>query len=292
MSPPPEDPAGRISLGPLSTPGASAEEAIALASALGTAVGFSTDQLDEAESPEEVAARAAEADVAVSHLFVSRPVTLDDPERWPDERDELGRAMDLALALRPDVVVLPTGAAGSLTWERAADALEEVLHGTVREAEREGMTLALEPTPPQLDDVGFVHTLRDAVELGWRLGTGVCFDVETSGTERNLFGTLSAAIDTVALVQVADRRRGTRAVAERTVPGEGSLPLRRILGQLLELDYAGWFDLELTGRAWREPGIDRRAALDRGVTALRGLLAEAAGGGDPIAPTWEQPERP
>jgi sugar phosphate isomerase/epimerase len=57
----------------------------------------------------------------------------------------------------------------------------------------------------------------------------------------------------------------------RLVPGDGAIPLERLLAQLLDAGYPGPFDLELLG-----PEIDREgpdAALRRGADWLRAALA-------------------
>ena len=59
------------------------------------------------------------------------------------------------------------------------------------EAERERLALAIEHTHSLRTDVGFLHTLRDAVELAWRLGVGVCLEVNACWAERNLGGTIA-----------------------------------------------------------------------------------------------------
>lgn len=262
----------RITIGPRSAPSATLDDDLDLARDVGTALGLALHKLGREGDAIAAARRAAESGVEISHLWVHCPLSLDRPEHWPDEREILGLAMDVALTVRPDVVVLTTGSAGTLPWEQAADALDEALRGTVREAEREGIRLALEPTPPQLGASGFVHTLRDAIELGWRLGTAACLDLDACWNERNLMGTLASAIDDIALVQVADRPLDVRAIPARVLPGEGELPLRRLLGALVDLDYPGWFALELAGG----PGGNDGTALRRGVQALRALLDAAA----------------
>jgi sugar phosphate isomerase/epimerase len=63
------------------------------------------------------------------------------------------------------------------------------------------------------------------------------------------------------LVQVSDYVLGDRALPGRAVPGDGTIPLERLLGQLLELGYEGMFDLELLGPRIDEEG--HRAATAR-----------------------------
>jgi len=54
------------------------------------------------------------------------------------------------------------------------------------------------------------------------------------------------------------------------VPGDGDIPLRRIIGWLLDAGYRGVFDLELVGPAIEAEGY--RGALERSCTYLSELL--------------------
>ena len=69
---------------------------------------------------------------------------------------------------------------------------------------------------------------------------------------------------------VSDFAIGTLATPDRLVPGDGDIPLARILGQVLDAGYAGVFDLELIGEAIATEGYD--AAIPRAVEALGGSL--------------------
>jgi sugar phosphate isomerase/epimerase len=119
-------------------------------------------------------------------------------------------------------------------------------------------------------DVGFVHTLRDVVDLARRLGTGVCMEVNACWAERGLAETIAAGVDVIALVQVSDYAIGTRSTPDRLVPGDGDIPLERILRTVLDAGYRGVFDLELIGPRIDEEGYD--AAVPRAVAQLSSLL--------------------
>ena len=96
-------------------------------------------------------------------------------------------------------------------------------------------------------DVGFVHTLADVVDLARRLGIGVCVETNACWAERGLARTIAAGVDTFRVVQVSDFAIGTLSTPNRLVPGDGDIPLERILGQILAAGYVGAFDLELIG---------------------------------------------
>jgi sugar phosphate isomerase/epimerase len=120
-------------------------------------------------------------------------------------------------------------------------------------------------------DVGFVHTLRDVVDLARRLEVGVVMECNACWAERGLADTIEAGADLFRLVQVSDFVIGTLCTPHRTVPGDGDIPLERILGQVAGAGYPGVFDLELIGPRIEEEGYD--AAVPRAVKALEGLLA-------------------
>ena len=71
-------------------------------------------------------------------------------------------------------------------------------------------------------------------------------------------------------MQVSDFKVGTVASSQRLVPGDGDVPLARILGIVLDAGYRGVFDLELIGDAIVAEGYD--AAVPRAVDALGALL--------------------
>ena len=73
---------------------------------------------------------------------------------------------------------------------------------------------------------------------------------------RRKSATLRDAMDVIKLVQVSDFIVGTRDTPNRVVPGDGDIPLRRILGDVLRAGYDGAFDLELIGPRIEEEGYE------------------------------------
>ena len=65
---------------------------------------------------------------------------------------------------------------------------------------------------------------------------------------------------------------GTVASSQRLVPGDGDIPIARILRTVVDAGYSGVFDLELIGDAITAEGYD--AAVPRAVGALGSILAE------------------
>ena len=63
---------------------------------------------------------------------------------------------------------------------------------------RAGVPFAIEHTNSLRVDVGFVHTLRDAIDLARRLDTGVCMEINACWAERDLGATDRAPASTAS----------------------------------------------------------------------------------------------
>jgi len=124
------------------------------------------------------------------------------------------------------------------------------------EAVAVGVPFAIEHTNSLRVDVGFVHTLTDAIDLARRLGTGVCMEINACWAERGLADTITNGVDTITIVQLSDYAIGTKSTPQRLVPGDGDIPMERIVGQVLAAGYDGTFDLELIGPRIDEEGYE------------------------------------
>jgi sugar phosphate isomerase/epimerase len=234
-----------------------------------TNVGISVAKL-ERFGWEEGTRRIADAGLRVTNLIGLNPFRLDQPERWDARRERIVRALDSATAVGAECLVFTTGPAGALPWDEAAGALEAALAPVLPEAAARGVPFAIEHTNSLRVDIGFVHTLADAVDLARRLDVGVCMEVNACWAERGLADTIAAGVDVLRLVQVSDFAVGTLSTPNRLVPGDGDIPLARILGQVLSAGYAGCFDLELVGPRIDEEGYE--SACRRSVDRLTEML--------------------
>jgi sugar phosphate isomerase/epimerase len=234
-----------------------------------TAIGASLAKL-EAAGVDAGARRLRDAGLRVTNLIGLGPFRLDDPDQWPAQRARVERALDAATEIGAECMILTTGPAGALPWEDAADALESALEPVITEATARGIPFGLEHTNSLRVDVGFVHTLADAVDLARRLGIGVCVETNACWAERGLDRTIAAGVDTFRVVQVSDYAVGTHSTPNRRVPGDGDIPFGRILGQVLAAGYEGCFDLELIGPHIDEEGYE--SACTRAVDVLGRML--------------------
>jgi sugar phosphate isomerase/epimerase len=236
-------------------------------------IGASLRKLESAPGGVATAARTiADAGLRVTNLIGLGPFELSDPSGWPGHRDRLRAAVDAAVTVGAACLVVTTGPARQLTWEDAANALEEAIGPVLRAARDAGVTVALEHTNSLRTDVGFVHTLRDALDLADRMDIGVCMEINACWAERALAETIRRGVagGRIALVQVSDYVIGTLATPDRAVPGDGDIPIARILSHVLEAGYAGSFDIELIGPRIEAEGY--RSAIRRSVAALEAML--------------------
>jgi sugar phosphate isomerase/epimerase len=218
----------------------------------------------------EGAARVRDAGLRVTNLIGLGPFHLAHPEQWEQQRERLLLAIEAGATVGAECMVVTTGPAGPLPWEDAADALAEALAPVLTEARARGVPFALEHTNSLRVDVGFVHTLADVMDLARRLDIGVCMEVNACWAERGLAATIATGVDRLRLVQVSDFAVGTLSTPNRLVPGDGDIPLARILGQVLDAGYPGCFDLELIGPAIEAEGY--AAAVPRAIERLTDQL--------------------
>lgn len=205
----------------------------------------------------EVAARVlGEGGLAletITHLFTSGPLGPRDDD-WAAERTALGKVIAAAQELGANSIYMMAGGHGALPWEEAAQHFAHAVAPCVAQAEAAGVKLLIEPAPPLYADGHIAHSLRDTLALAEIAGLGVCIDIYSCWWEADLKRTIERAMDRCHLVQVSDYKLGDRAYPSRAIPGEGDIPLRRIIGWILDAGYQGNFDFELIGPRIAEAG--------------------------------------
>jgi sugar phosphate isomerase/epimerase len=168
---------------------------------------------------------------------------LGGPEDPAERVDAYCRSLERLAPFRPAAVVLLTG-----TGDR--ETIVEGLRTVAGEAERLGLTLALEPYEREGGiDWSIVHSIPEALELIRDAGdppvVGLQFDVWHLWNTETLFDDIAAHADRFAGVHVSDRREPTRSWVDRALPGEGTADVPAILRAL---DAAGWdglYDIEI-----------------------------------------------
>jgi sugar phosphate isomerase/epimerase len=206
----------------------------------------------------------------ITHVFT--PTLSAREADWHEPRTGLSRLIGAARDVGARSIYMLTGGRGDLDWERAAAAFSAAVAPCIAEARDAGVVLAVENALPLLAEIHIALSLRDAIALAEMAGIGVCIDIFGCWTEAGLDALIARAAPRSALVQVSDYVLGDRALPARAVPGDGAIPLRRILARLLDTGYAAGFDLELLG-----PRIDREghvAAARRAARVVGEMLQE------------------
>jgi sugar phosphate isomerase/epimerase len=242
------------------------EDLAAFAQAGAHRVGLNAAKLQEA-GVEAGLASVVHSGLEVTHLLHAPLVPLAEPGRLAEAQESLLRSLDLAAAVGARSVYGPTGGAPSLDWDEAASAFASAIAPAVIHARSRGVRLLTEPTISLVADLSVLHTLADTVELCERTGLGVCLDVQHCWHERDLRGAIRRAAPHLGLVQLSDWIPGNRHHF-RAVPGDGAIPLERILGWILEEGYDGLVDLEL----YPEPGVPEPETIERAIERATMLL--------------------
>ena len=140
------------------------------------------------------------------------------------------------------------------------------------EAERMGKRLALEPNNGLRVDLGYIHTLHDALDLADVVDSPyftVCFETNNAWIERRLYENIRRRTGRIGLVQINDFRAGTTCTPSRAPLGDGIIPLERILDSFEGAGYDGYYDIGLVGPEIEEMGYEQ--AVARSLEFLRRL---------------------
>ncbi len=190
----------------------------------------------------------------IAHMFSSGRSLTPHEEDWQAGRAELSRLIRIAEQLGARSIYMLTGGHGSLGWEQAAEAFAAAVAPCVTEARRAGVALLIENALPLYADVHIAHSLRDTLDLAELAGIGVCMDLFGCWTEAGLRASIGRGVPLCQIIQVSDYVYGDRSLPSRAVPGDGAMPLRRMLDWILGAGYTGAFDLELIGPRIEQEG--------------------------------------
>jgi sugar phosphate isomerase/epimerase len=218
------------------------------------------------------AAEQALADTGVKVQGLNQPFALfpDLPRDTGEASRQLLEAVDLAARLGAKTIYMQTGGRGPLSWEEAADRFASLVARGREAAKAKGLSLMIENANPFNVDIHIAHTLADTILLAELAKIDVCIDLQPCWAEAGLHASFRRALPRTHLVQVSDYVLGDRVTPCRAVPGDGAVPLERMIGELLEEGYEGLFDLELVGPRIEQEG--GRSAARRAAEHLTGIL--------------------
>ena len=163
------------------------------------------------------------------------------------EQRLLPNAIDFAAEVGAESVWVTSGGPGARSWEEAADDFCKSIAPAAARARQRGVAFAVEPTNSLRSDCSFLHSLRDSLELARRADIGVVLEILVCWYERGLEKMVRDEVDRLTLVQLCDFEVGTFDTPNRSVLGDGDIPLERLVKLLLDAGYRGHFDIEILG---------------------------------------------
>ena len=188
-------------------------------------------------------------------------------------RERLERSIEYAAAIGANTIVMTTGGRGALNWGDAAERFAEAIAPCAALARQAGITLGIEPTSHLYADASIAHRLSDCTALARLADISVVIDLFACWTDADIDAAIAAAAPHTALVQVSDYVYGDRALPCRAVPGDGAIPLDRLIPAIVSAGYTGMFDLEIIGPRLQTEGIE--IGLKRAATTIGALLEKA-----------------
>lgn len=235
------------------------------------AIGLTLEKIDAVGI--DAAARVLRAaGLAAACLQTAGRFSLGAPASLPAEIESARHRIAQAAVVRASCLVLFTGNDPRQSWEENLPAFRGVLDALLPFAAEQRVRLAIEPSHALRVETSFLHSFGDALDVADMVDSpwlGVVLEVNNAWIERGLYDNIAGRAQRIALVQVSDFRIGTRCTPERVVPGDGDIPLRRILHAVHAAGYRGYYDIELVG-----PEIEREgygSAVARALAAYRAL---------------------
>jgi sugar phosphate isomerase/epimerase len=192
-----------------------------------------------------------------------RAFSFGDPAETLAARERLERSIDYANAIGAPAIVMTTGGRGTLNWGDAAKRFAEGIAHCIAQAQKAGIKLGIEPTSHLYADASIAHRLSDCAEIAQQAGISVVIDLFACWTDSNIDAAITAAAPITSLVQISDYVYGDRGLPCRAVPGDGAVPLERLIPAIVAAGFRGTFDLEIIGPRLETEGAEiglKRAA--------------------------------
>lgn len=186
---------------------------------------------------------------------------------------ELSSTIDIASRLgAPSLYFLTGPTPPRMATDDAIAALVRCLPGVNAYAHERGVRLAIEHNSISSRAIGFVHTLTGVAEIARAADIDICLELQNVWYESGLPRLFRENADRFCIVQVSDFLIDEPLRNNRRVPGDGSMPLEWLIGEVLEAGYSGYFEIEVLGPAIEQEGYE--SAMRRSVGWLGERLAK------------------
>jgi sugar phosphate isomerase/epimerase len=231
------------------------------------------------------AAMVAAAGVRVSSLQWAGGFTGGDGRSFAESVDDADEAIATAATLGAPVLIVHSGCRGGHTRSHAFRLLVQALEELAPRASRAGVALALKPTHPGSGaNSSFLGGLVEVLELVERFGDAairVAIDLWHFADAPEIEALIPRMAASAVIVNVADRCGEPTAHADRLPAGHGTLPLERLISDLVADGFDGAVEFDPVGEAaeilgydgvWRETSLVAEAWADRIAVGCRGGL--------------------
>ena len=179
--------------------------------------------------------------------FTHRAFAYARPEDVRPAQARLNTSLALAQDIGATSVTLTTGGREHLDWPAASARFAAAIAPCAEIARAVGVKLSIEPTSHLYADVSIAHRLADTVSLARNAGIHLGIDLFACWFDADIDEAIVAAAPLCAVVQVSDYVAGDRGLPCRAVPGDGVVPLDRLIPSIIAAGFDGYFDLEIIG---------------------------------------------
>jgi sugar phosphate isomerase/epimerase len=170
---------------------------------------------------------------------------------------ELSDTIDAAHALgAPSLYFLTGPTPPRMATDEAIASLVACLPKVNAYAHLRGVRLAIEHNSVSSRAIGFVHTLAGVAEIARAADIDICLELQNCWYESGLSRLFRDNADRFCVVQVSDFLIDEPLRNNRRVPGDGSMPLEWLIGEVLEAGYKGYFEIEVLGPAIEQEGYE------------------------------------
>ena len=185
----------------------------------------------------------------VADLCVAGWFTETNPEAFARRIEDAREVIEMAARLEASALILLVGPPRALTFEEASTLLRQGLDQILPSAERNGVRLALEPVHPMYRaSSSFVVTLAEALDVCETINSsllGVWLDTYHMWWDNTILEQIPRTRGRIFGVHVNDFKEETRSLLDQGIPGEGVIPLRRLLDAIEAAGWNGMYSIEI-----------------------------------------------
>ena len=190
-----------------------------------------------------------EHDLKVSELCVAGFFTETDADAFQRQVKDARQAINMANQLEAAVLILLAGEPGNQTFDENSALLQRGLEAILPAAEKKGVRLALEPVHPMYRaGYSFIVTLAEALDVCDAIDAshlGVWLDMVHLWWDNSIFKQIDRASGRIFGVHINDFKKDTLSLLDQGVPGEGVIPLRRMLDAIERAGWDGMYSVEI-----------------------------------------------